>query len=100
MNPKHNSWKVLKLFTIAVTAAVLSAGLSKVAAEETIGERLAKVREQLKKAGQQMNSESYLQDDLENKEKETLLSQWPNWANFGNWPNWANWPNFGNWPNY
>ncbi len=94
MSSKYTSWKVLKLFAIAAAAAILCSGLSKVAAEETIGERLAKVREQLRKRGEPIYIESQPQDNLESEEQNTLLSQWPNWVNWQDWPNWGNWPNY------
>ncbi len=97
MRSKYTSWKVLKLFAIAAAAAILCSGLSKVAAEETIGERLAKIREQLRKRGEPIHIESPPQDNLESEEQNKLLSQWPNWAN---WANWSNWPNWANWPNF
>ena len=111
METKRNDWKVLKLFTVAAVAAILSSGLSKAALVQTqaisaptIEERLAKVREQLKHRGEPISSESNIgappQDNPATEKKETLLSQWPNWPNWANWSNWSNWGNWSDWPNW
>ena len=116
MNSKRNDWKVLKIFTLAVIAAIFSASLSKAVvvqasamSERTIEQRLAKVRESLKQIEEQSERESdtisSLQISLETEKNKTLQAQWPNyWNNWSDWSDWNKhnvpWNNWSNWNNY
>ena len=124
MSSKRNDWKVLKIFTVAVIAAIFGASLSKLpsaqakaVSESTIEERLTKVREKLKQTGKQSQCEpgtlSALQNSLVADKNQTLQAQWPNyWSNWSNapwydwrdapWSNWSNWRDtpWYNWSNY
>jgi hypothetical protein len=100
MSLKRNDWKVLKIFTVAVIAAIFSASLSKAVAvqaqalsELTIEERLAKVRERLKQTAEQSDRESdpvlFLQNSLETEQDKAIQAQWSNyWKNWNDWRDW------------
>ena len=73
MSSKRNDWKVLKIFTVAVIAAIFGASLSKLpsaqakaVSESTIEERLTKVREKLKQTGKQSQCEPDTLSALQN----------------------------------
>ncbi|HLL75447.1 MAG TPA: hypothetical protein VK421_09275 [Pyrinomonadaceae bacterium] len=69
--------------------------------QETIGERVKTVREELSK---KLDDSQGLPDKLSYAERE--VAQWGNWGNWNdwrnwnNWNNWRNWNNWGNWRNY
>ena len=130
MSSKLNDWKVLKIFTVSVTAAIFSAILSQAISvqasamsELTIEERLAKVREQLQYTVEQSDyksdSLSSRENSLETEENRTLKAQWPNyWSDWSNgpwsngpwsdwsdwsdqpWNNWSDWSDWSDWSNY
>ena len=111
MEAKHKDWKVLQLFTLAVVAAIVSSTLSNAAlvqaapiSEPTIEERLAAVREYLKRRGEENTDQSHTvssaQDNPEADSKDNQLSQWNDWPNWGNWNDWRDWRDWNNWPNW
>ena len=65
MEPKHNEWKILQLFTVSVVAAIVSSALSNAAlveaapiSEPKIEDRLAAVKS-LKNRGESMTDSFY-----------------------------------------
>lgn len=138
MKLKHNDWKVLQLLTLAIAVTICRSVLSeelfiqdKSISEQTIEERLKTVRKYLKLNNKVITNKYQINfssgQKSEDLDRESLLSQWPQWSDWNNawnnwndaWNNWDNawndwnnawndWNNFwndwkdewSNWPNY
>ncbi len=98
METKHNDWKVLQLFTLAVIATIINSALFNIAnvqaatiSKPTVEERLATVREYLKQRGEILtnpsNSLFSLQENPQTENSDAVLSQWNKWSKWSDWPN-------------
>ena len=105
MEPKHNDWKVLQLFTLAVIATIPDSALLNIASlqaatisKPTIEERLATVREYLKQRGEILtdpsNSLSLPQENPQTENSNAVLGQWNDWNDWSKWSKWSDWPNY------
>ena len=108
MKSKTNFWKGLKLFTLAVTAAVISSSLSKITSVQarelsgqTIEERLENLSKELKNRSPKNTSDYSLQADSVPEKTRSFISQFSNYpfTNFRNYSPFRNYYPFSNFRN-
>lgn len=116
MREKPTLWKKLTTLIVAMFAALLGSASSKALSvdkknpsKQTIEERLANVREQIKinartnQENSPTSSFSYTElisqqnDHIGRRHQENEWNNWNNWNKLEEWDKWANWNKWDNW---
>lgn len=93
MNPKLSLFVLASSLTVVAAAAYIKpANATITSPEQTINQRIEKVREAL------LDKENLNYSEQTNPESEQLISRWANyWSNYCYW---VNWYNYGYWANF
>ena len=112
MTSRHNLWKALTAVIATFLAfffnSVPSKALTnqaKALSEQTIEERVARIREELRSRGKKIT----ITPDITSPKPNTLVAEandpnppappWNKWNDWNNWNDWANWNNWNDFAN-